>query len=65
MPKRRDLEKQLREHGCVLHHHGGNHDIWVNQRTLKQAPVLRHRNLKRGTAIGICKKLDVPPLRSS
>jgi mRNA interferase HicA len=57
---RRDLERHLRTHGCVLHHHGANHDIWVNPRNLAQASVPRHRRLKKGTAIGICRRLGVP-----
>ena len=27
---RKELERHLREHGCVLHHHGGRHDVWLN-----------------------------------
>jgi hypothetical protein len=58
--ERRQLEQHLRAHGCVLHHRGGRHDIWLNPETLKQAPVPRHRELKRGTARGICRILRVP-----
>jgi hypothetical protein len=57
---RRDLEQHLRAHGCILHHHGSRHDIWLNLSTLAQAPVPRHRMLKRGTARGICRMLGVP-----
>jgi len=45
---RRQLERHLREHGCVLHHHGAKHDVWVNPNTLSQAPVPRHNQIKRG-----------------
>lgn len=65
MVKRRDLEKHLRQYGCAFNHHGGNHDVWVNQRTLKQTSVPRHKALKHGTARGICGKLGIPPLGSS
>jgi hypothetical protein len=57
---RRNLEKHLRCYGCFLHHHGGNHDIWLNPRNLKQAPMPRHRKIKRGTARGICRILEIP-----
>jgi hypothetical protein len=57
---RRDLESHLRAHGCILHHAGGKHDIWVNAETLAQAPIPRHREVKRGTARSICRVLGVP-----
>ncbi len=57
---RRQLERHLREHGCFFHHHGGNHDIWVNPANLAQAPVPRHNWIKRGTVRGICRILGVP-----
>ena len=38
---RRQLERHLREHDCVLHHHGAKHDVWVNPRSLAQASVPR------------------------
>jgi antitoxin component HigA of HigAB toxin-antitoxin module len=43
---RRLLEKHLRACGCIFHHHGGRHDIWINPRTLGQAPVPRHRHIE-------------------
>ena len=57
---RRDLEKHLRDQGCAFHHAGGKHDVWVNIETLAQVPIPRHRELKRGTARGICRILGVP-----
>ncbi|HEV3258660.1 MAG TPA: type II toxin-antitoxin system HicA family toxin [Gemmataceae bacterium] len=56
---RRDLERHLRGQGCVLHHHGGRHDIWLNPRNLAQAPVPRRRQIKRGTIHGICRILGI------
>jgi hypothetical protein len=58
--KRLQLERHLREHGCVLHHHGGKHDVWLNPANLAQAPVPRHRWIKRGTVRGICRILGIP-----
>jgi hypothetical protein len=57
---RRALERHLRVHGCILHHHGGNHDVWINQFTSARASVPRHRGVRRGTARTICRQLGVP-----
>lgn len=62
---REKLERHLRQYGCELHHHGGNHDIWWNPANEKQASVPRHRTLKKGTARAICRELDVPIPRGS
>ncbi|MBI1311970.1 hypothetical protein GC176_11810 [bacterium] len=32
-------EEHLRSHGCVLHHHGGKHDVWLNPVELTRVPV--------------------------
>jgi mRNA interferase HicA len=58
--KRREFERHLRQHGCFLHHHGSNHDIWVNSTSAAQAPVPRHATLKHGTVRAICQRLGVP-----
>ena len=58
--KRRDLEKHLRKHGCELHHHGGDHDMWINMRNDEQTAVPRHAEIKFGLICAICKQLDVP-----
>ena len=34
---RRELEEHLRAHGCVLHHHGAKHDIWISPISLAKA----------------------------
>ena len=57
---RRKLERHLRDQGCILHHHGRKHDVWVNPTSLAQAPVPRHNWVKRGTALGICRILGIP-----
>jgi mRNA interferase HicA len=57
---RRQLEDYLRAHGCILHHHGAKHDVWVNPTNLVQASVPRHNEIKRGTARGICRILGIP-----
>ena len=60
--QRRLLEKHLRDHGCRFDHHGGEHDVWTNPRTRTDATVPRHREIKRGTAIGICRQLGIPKI---
>jgi mRNA interferase HicA len=55
-----DLEQHLRLHGCMLHHHGANHDVWLNPANMHRAPVPRHKEIKKGTARGICRMLDIP-----
>jgi mRNA interferase HicA len=57
---RRKLEKHLREQGCILHHHGAKHDVWVNPTNLAQTSVPRHNKIKRGTVRGICRILGLP-----
>jgi mRNA interferase HicA len=57
--KRVDLEKHLRSHDCELHHHGSRHDSWVNNETSAQAPVPRHREIKKGIVRSICRMLGI------
>ena len=57
---RRLFEQHLRRHGCVLHRHGGSHDVWLNPATWSEAAVPRHREIKTGTAKAICKQLQIP-----
>lgn len=56
---RQDLERHLRDHSCEFHHHGGRHDVWINPENLAQAPVPRHREIKKGTVRGICRILGI------
>jgi hypothetical protein len=57
---RRAFEAHLRSRGCILHHHGRRHDVWLNPGNMALAPVPRHREIKRGTARDICRVLGVP-----
>ena len=43
--KRLDLIRELESAGCVLHRHGGNHDVYRNPANEKKAPVPRHREI--------------------
>jgi len=55
-----DLERHLRNHGCVLYREGGSHATWLNPTNRKIASVPRHREIKTGTARAICKQLEIP-----
>jgi len=57
--KRIDLERHLREEGCVLDREGGGHSIWLNPSLRKIASVPRHREIKEGTVRAICKQLEI------
>jgi len=54
-----DLERHLREQGCVLYREGGAHTVWFNPRCHKIASVPRHREIKEGTIRAICKQLEI------
>ena len=60
MNKRR-LDQDLRSRGCYLYRQQGPHEIWVNPDTERRAPIPKHRELKLGTALAICRQLKVPP----
>jgi predicted RNA binding protein YcfA (HicA-like mRNA interferase family) len=57
--KLRDLERRLRGQGCVFFREGGAHTAWLNPSNRKIASVPRHREIKEGTARGICKQLEI------
>ena len=54
-----DLERHLREEGCVLYREGGGHSIWLNPSLRKIASVPRHREIKEGMDRAICKQLEI------
>ena len=47
--QRTELDRHLRNHGCLLHHHGGNHDVWLNLENMRKVSVPKHRGIKKGT----------------
>lgn len=57
--KRRDLEKHLRQHGCVFVGEGSRHAKWRGPEGAA-ATVPRHREIKPGTVRAICKQLGIP-----
>lgn len=57
--KRRDLIREIENAGCYLKRHGGNHDIYINPRNGKKAPVPRHSEIKESLCKLIKKQLDI------
>jgi mRNA interferase HicA len=59
--KRRDLERHLRDHGCVFLEHGARHDTWCNSSKQLQSSIPRHNELNKiGTIRAICRELGIP-----
>lgn len=63
--KLRDLERHLREQGCVLLREGGTHTVWHNPSNRKMASVPRHSEIKEGTVGSICKQLEIQQPKGS
>jgi predicted RNA binding protein YcfA (HicA-like mRNA interferase family) len=55
-----DLERHLRQTGCVFFREGGAHTIWLNPARRKIASIPRHREIKEGTVRAICRQLEIP-----
>ena len=56
--KKSELEKRLKEAGCILSRHGKKHDKWTNLSTGAVEYVPRHASeVATGTAQKILKKL--------
>ena len=57
--KRRDLIRELVDAGCYLHSHGKKHDIYVNPKNGRKAPVPRHSEIKNSLYEMIRKQLGL------
>jgi mRNA interferase HicA len=57
--KRRDLVRELADAGCYLTRHGKKHDIYVNPKNGKKAPVPRHAEIKESLCDLIKKQLGL------
>ncbi|MCI1246508.1 MAG: type II toxin-antitoxin system HicA family toxin [Prevotella sp.] len=54
-----ELQRKLINAGCVLDHHGSNHDKWINPKTGKSDWIPRHaKEVPKGTALSILKHLS-------
>ena len=57
--KRRVLLRKLQREGCVILRSGGNHDIYVNQKTGQKQPVPRHSEIDEHLAKHILRYLGL------
>jgi len=57
--KRRDFIRELVDAGCYLKRHGSKHDIYVNPKNGRKAPVPRHSDIKRSLSELIKKQLAI------
>ncbi|WP_449030354.1 type II toxin-antitoxin system HicA family toxin [Prevotella melaninogenica] len=58
MIKKSELEKRLKDAGCILSRHGKRHDKWMNPTTGAAEYVPRHASeVATGTAQKILKRL--------
>ena len=57
--KRRDLIRELVDTGCYLNRHGKKHDIYVNPKNGKKAPVPRHSEIRNSLCELIRKQLGL------
>ncbi len=60
--KRRDLIRELVEEGCHLRRHGKRHDIYINPKNGKKAPVPRHSEIKGSLCELIRRQLELKGL---
>jgi mRNA interferase HicA len=58
---RRELIRELIRKGCYLERHGKRHDLYMNPRTGKRAPVPRHTEIKNSLCELIRKQLGLNP----
>jgi len=59
--KRHDLIRQLVAEGCYLKRHGTKHDIYINPKNKRSAPVPRHSEIKESLCELIRKQLGIHP----
>jgi len=53
--KRKEFIKELVKAGCYLKRHGSKHDIYINPKNGRKAPVPRHAEIKN-TLVELIKK---------
>jgi predicted RNA binding protein YcfA (HicA-like mRNA interferase family) len=56
--KQFELLQRLSKIGAVFVRHGGNHDVYMQPKTNKEAAVPRHDDINEYTAKSILKKLS-------
>jgi len=60
--KRRDLVRELVAEGCYLKRHGRKHDIYINPKNGKKAPIPRHPEIKESLCELIKRQLGLKSL---
>ncbi|MBV8206809.1 MAG: type II toxin-antitoxin system HicA family toxin [Acidobacteria bacterium] len=58
--ERNDLLRHLGAHGCRLLREGGKHSIFINDKNANRSSVPRHLEIASGTALRICRQLEIP-----
>ena len=49
--KRKEFIRELVKAGCYIKRHGANHDIYMNRRTGRKAPIPRHAEIRVKNAL--------------
>lgn len=57
--KRRKFIRELVKAGCYMDRHGKRHDIYINPRNGRKAPVPRHAEIKDSLCKIIRKQLEI------
>jgi mRNA interferase HicA len=57
--KRGEFVRFLAQHECLLHRHGGRHDIYSNPANGKKQPVPRHAEIDDALVKHILKELGI------
>ncbi|MBC8462265.1 MAG: type II toxin-antitoxin system HicA family toxin [Deltaproteobacteria bacterium] len=57
---RSELIRELVRGGCFLYRHGAKHDIYMNPRRGRKAPVPRHKEIKNTLCDLIRRQLGLP-----
>ncbi|OIP25965.1 MAG: hypothetical protein CO103_02895 [Chloroflexi bacterium CG_4_9_14_3_um_filter_45_9] len=60
--KRHELIRELVKEGCYLRRHGKKHDIYINPKSGKKAPVPRHSEIKESLCELIRRQLGLKGL---
>jgi mRNA interferase HicA len=60
--KRRDLIRELVAEGCYLKRRGKRHDIYINPKNGKKAPIPRHSEIKESLCELVKRQLGLESL---
>jgi mRNA interferase HicA len=62
--KRNALLRHLRKYGCNLKREGSAHSLWINPLNGVVEAIPRHSEIPDKLVRKICKRLDVPDIKS-